>query len=179
MHEIDTTDREIVDLLMEDGRMPSAQIARRIGDISERSVRYRIERMVSQGIIHISAIPDPRKLGFSVVADVSIEVEPGDVLEVAHKLAAYECVSYVGCATGERDVSVQIVARDNAELYTFVTQVLGNVPGVRRTTTSIIPILLKDVYQWHIPASACQSHKERQQPGEPRQPALSRVDRSP
>ena len=179
MHEIDTTDREIVDLLMEDGRMPSAQIARRIGGISERSVRYRIERMVSQGIIHISAIPDPRKLGFSVVADVSIEVEPGDVLEVAHKLAAYECVSYVGCATGERDVSVQIVARDNAELYTFVTQVLGNVPGVRRTTTSIIPILLKDVYQWHIPASACQSDKARQQPGEPRQPALSRVDRSP
>jgi Lrp/AsnC family transcriptional regulator for asnA, asnC and gidA len=141
MYEIDTTDRKIVDLLMEDGRLPSAEIARRIGGISERSVRYRIERMVSQGIIHIGAIPNPRTLGFSVVADVSIEVEPGDVLQVARKLAEYECVSYVGCATGERDVSVQIVAHDNAELYTFVTEVLGNVPGVRKTTTSIIPIL--------------------------------------
>jgi Lrp/AsnC family transcriptional regulator for asnA, asnC and gidA len=162
MPEIDTTDREIVDLLMEDGRMPSAEIARRIGGISERSVRYRIDRLVSQGIIRISAIPDPRALGFSVIADVSIEVEPGDVLQVARKLAEYACVSYVGCATGERDVSVQIVARDNAELYTFVTEVLGNVPGVRKTTTSIIPILLKDVYDWRIPASVCLADKGRE-----------------
>lgn len=159
MHEIDTIDLKIVDWLMEDGRLPSAEIARRIGGISERSVRYRIERMVSQGIIRISAIPDPRALGFSVIADVSIEVEPGDVLQVARKLAEYACVSYVGCATGQRDVSVQIVAHDNAELYTFVTEVVGKVPGVRKTTTSIIPIVLKDVYQWHIPASVCMADK--------------------
>jgi Lrp/AsnC family transcriptional regulator for asnA, asnC and gidA len=163
MNAIDTTDRQIVDLLMEDGRMPSAEIARRIGGISERLVRYRIERLVRQGIIRMSAIPNPRTLGFSVMADVSIEVEPGDVLQVAHQLAGYECVSYVGCATGEHDVSVQIVARDNAELYTFVTEVVGNVPGVRKTTTSIIPIVLKDVYQWHIPTSACQPDRKREQ----------------
>jgi hypothetical protein len=45
MVEIDKIDREIVSLLMEDGRMPSAEVARRIGNVSERVVRYRIENL--------------------------------------------------------------------------------------------------------------------------------------
>jgi Lrp/AsnC family transcriptional regulator for asnA, asnC and gidA len=153
--ELNATDVRIVDLLMEDGRMSAAGVARRIGDISERSVRYRIDRLVQQGVIRVSAIANPQAVGYTVVADVFIEVEPGQVLEVAHKLAAYDCVSYVACSTGQRDVSIQIVAHDNTELYTFVTEVVGHVPGVRKTTTSIVPIILKDVYQWRIPASVC------------------------
>jgi len=155
MSKIDKNDLEIVSLLMEDGRMPASEIARRIGDISERVVRYRIERLVEEGIISISAIPKPRKLGYSVIADVLIQVEPGLIIEVAEKFRELECVSYVACATGETDVSIQVVARDNAEVYRFVTEVIGKTPGVRKTTTSIVPLVLKDVYQWRIPVSVC------------------------
>jgi Lrp/AsnC family transcriptional regulator for asnA, asnC and gidA len=160
MSGIDKVDRAIVDLLMEDGRMSSAEIARRLGDVSERSVRYRLERMVQQRAICISAIPLPQALGFSVVADVFIEVEPGHIIEVGRRLTDYECVSYVACSTGDRDISIQVVARDNVELYRFVTEVVGNVPGVRRTSTVLVPLILKDVYQWHIPASVCAGRKE-------------------
>ena len=152
MYKLDDTDRAIVNLLMEDGRMPCSQIARRIGRVSERAVRYRIDQLVAHGVVRISAIPNPQSLGFSVIADVVIEVEPGRVLDVARKLAEYECVSYVACSTGDRDISIQVVARDNAELYQFVAEVLGNVPGVRKTTTMVVPFILKDVYEWHIPA---------------------------
>jgi hypothetical protein len=51
-------------------------------------------------------------------------------------------------------------AEGNEELYNFVTQVIGKVPGVRKTTTLLLPMVLKDVYQWHIPASACADNKE-------------------
>ncbi len=145
---------------MENGRMPSAEIARRLGDVSERSARYRLDRMVEQGVIRISAIPIPQALGYSVVADVFIEAEPGHILEVAHKMMEYECVRYVACSTGDRDVSIQVVAQDNAELYRFVTEVVGHVPGVRKTSTILVPLILKDVYEWHIPASACADGKE-------------------
>ncbi len=156
MSETDELDRKIIDLLMEDGRMSCAEVARRISllashPVSERAVRYRIERLVRQGIIRVSAIPNPKKLGFQVVADVVIEVEPGRVQEVARQLAAYDCVSYVACSTGDRDISIQVVARDNAELYTFVSEVVGKVSGVRRTTTFLVPLILKDVYEWRIP----------------------------
>jgi Lrp/AsnC family transcriptional regulator, regulator for asnA, asnC and gidA len=151
MSELDRADRAIIRLLMEDGRMSSAEIARRIGDISERSVRYRVDRLIKEGVIQVSAITHPRAVGFEVMADVWIEIEAGRVLDVARKLAEFEQVSYVGCSTGERDLSLQVYARNNAELYQFVTEVIGKVPGVRKTSTILVPLVLKDVYDWHIP----------------------------
>lgn len=151
MGKVSPLDLAIVDLLMEDGRMSCAEIARRIGSISERAVRYRIARLLREGVMRVSAIPNPKALGYPVVADVMIEVEPGHIREVAEKLRGYECVSYVACSTGDRDISIQVVARDNAELYRFVTEVVSQVPGVRRTETYLVPIILKDVYEWHIP----------------------------
>ncbi|MGQ9676231.1 MAG: Lrp/AsnC family transcriptional regulator [Chloroflexota bacterium] len=160
MHEIDRIDQAICDLLMEDGRMACAEIAFRIGNISERVVRYRLNRLIRQGIIRVSAVPDPKALGFPVVADVFIEVEPGYVLDVARQLAEYESVGYVACSTGDRDISIQVYARDNEELYRFVTEVVGKVPKVKRTSIMLVPLVLKDVYKWRIPDSVCNSGTE-------------------
>jgi Lrp/AsnC family transcriptional regulator, regulator for asnA, asnC and gidA len=155
MYEIDNTDKKIIDLLMENGRMPASEMARRIGGISERVIRYRIERIVKEGFIQISAITNPKSLGYNVTADVFLEVESGAILEVAKQAAEYACVSYVACSIGERDISIQIVGHDTDEVYQFVTNVIGKIPGVRKTTTSIVPLVLKDVYQWKIPGSDC------------------------
>lgn len=154
--DIDKIDKNIVDLLIEDGRMAAAEIARRIGKISERAVRYRIDRMIREGVVRISAIVNPKSVGFLVVADVWLEVEADSIREVATKLAKYDCVSYVAYAIGDTDVSVQLIAHDNEEVYRFVTEVIGKTTGVRKTTTSIVPQVLKDVYHWHIPLSSCQ-----------------------
>ena len=150
MYKEDTMDREIIDLLIQDGRMPCADIARRLGNVTERSVRYRLARLIDHGVIRISAIVNPKALGFGVTADVWLEIEPGHVQEVAHRMAQFEQVSYVACSTGERDLSIQVYARDNEELYRFVTEVIGHVPAVRKTTTILVPMVLKDVYDWHI-----------------------------
>lgn len=152
---VDLVDRAIVDLLIQDGRMSCAEIARRIGNITERSVRYRLDRLIEESIIRVSAIANPKAVGLPVTADVFIEVEPGRVTEVARTVAAFDCVSYVACSTGERDLSIQIVAADNKELYDFVTEVVAKVPGVRKTMTVLLPMILKDVYQWSIPPSRC------------------------
>ena len=151
MYEIDKTDVKIVNLLLGDGRMPASEIARRIGDISERAVRYRIDRMVEDGVISVSAIVIPQAFGFDTRADVWLEVESDKILEVANKMAEFSNVTYVACAIGETDVSIQLVAKDTGEIYRFVTEVVRKVPGVRRTITSIVPIVLKDVYQWRVP----------------------------
>ncbi len=151
MYNFDKTDIKIVNLLLDDGRMPASEVARRIGDISERAVRYRIDRMVEEGVIRISAVAKPQAFGLTTIADVWLEVESDRILEVARKMAEFDNVSYVACGIGESDVSIQIVAKDTAEIYQFVTEVVRKVPGVRKTTTSIVPLIIKDVYQWRIP----------------------------
>jgi len=155
MADIDEIDKKIIDALIRNGRASSADIARSIGNISERSVRYRIDRLVEHDIVQIGAIPNPLKLGLTVTANVYIEVEPGSVYDVARKLAEFEMVCYVACSTGDTDISVQLYAKNNMELYNFVADVIGKIPGVRRTTTAIIPVIVKDIFEWHIPSSVC------------------------
>jgi Lrp/AsnC family transcriptional regulator for asnA, asnC and gidA len=152
MSKNDKIDLQIVEFLMEDGRMAAAEVARRIGGgISERIVRYRIERMVNEGVIQIRPIVSPQAFGLTTRADVVLEVDSDAIMDVAHQAMAFDCVSYVACSIGETDVSIQVLAKDTVEIYRFVTEVIGKLPGVRKTTTTIVPIVLKDVYQWRMP----------------------------
>lgn len=162
MYNFDKIDVKIVNILLEDGRMPASEIARRLGDISERAVRYRIDRMVDAGIIQISAVAKPQAFGLTTIADVWMEVESDRILEVARKMADFDNVSYVACGIGESDVSIQVVAKDTAEIYQFITDVVRKVPGVRKTTTSIVPLILKDVYQWRVPERVVAELSERE-----------------
>jgi len=164
MYEFDKIDIKIVNLLLEDGRMSASEMSRRMGDISERAIRYRIDRMIQEGVIQISAVVNPEALGFKIKADVWLEVEADAVLDVARKIAVFENVTYVACGIGQNDISIQLVARDTSEIYYFVTEVVRKVPGVRKTTTSIVPIILKDVYQWRVPERIVKELSENEIP---------------
>jgi Lrp/AsnC family transcriptional regulator for asnA, asnC and gidA len=157
MYKIDKIDQQIVDLLMVDGRLHASAIARKLGNVSERVVRYRIERMVGEGVIRICAIPEPKVLGYTVIADVFIEADASLIHSIAEQLASCEFIRYVACSIGETDISVQIIAQNTDEIYRLATDVIGKIPGVRKTTTSIVPLTLKDVYDWKIPASVWQN----------------------
>lgn len=170
---LDQLDKEIIDLLTRDGRMSCAEIARAIGTVSERSVRYRLEKLIDDNIIRVNAVPVPQALDYSVVADVFIEVETGQVLDLARKIASYELVSYVACSTGESDISIQIIAPNNRELYEFVTEILGKIPGVRKTTTSMVPFIVKD--NWQIPPTVFRDSRPEPETA----PALDNKPRSP
>ena len=151
MYKIDIIDQKIVDLLIEDGRMQAAEIARRLGDVSERVVRYRIDSMIENEVIRVSAIVNPKRVGMNIVADVWLEVESDSIMDVARKVAEFENISYVACSIGDTDISLQVMGRDTAEVYRFVTEELGKVRGVRKVTTAILPLVIKDVFHWRIP----------------------------
>ena len=83
---LDDLDRAIMNCLMEDARMPSAEIARRIGDVPPRTVRSRLRRLVDNGLISIRAGAVPEALGFGIRADIVIDVKPGQMDAVAERL---------------------------------------------------------------------------------------------
>ncbi len=151
MDKLDHIDWKIITLLNEDGRMPSAEIARRLDNVSARTVTNRIEALTRKGIINIRAIVNPETFGYSVLADVFIEVEPGRVREVAERVAEFSQVSYVACATGDTDISISVRARNIEELFNFVTEILGKIPGIRRTQSYLLPLKIKDLDTWLPP----------------------------
>jgi Lrp/AsnC family transcriptional regulator, regulator for asnA, asnC and gidA len=149
---LDSLDRKIIGLLTQDGRMSNAEIARRIDLANERLVRYRIGRLLKEGVIQVSAIVNPGAIGYPIVADVWVEVEAGQAVKVAKKLAELDRARYVSYSTGGmKNVTVQIVARDLEEMYAYISEVIENVPGVDRTQTMLIPGVLKDVDDWIPP----------------------------
>ena len=151
MYKPDHTDSQIIRLLNENGRIPSAEIARRLGNVSARTITNRIEALIREGIINIRAIVNPEMVGYEILADVFIETEPGQLREVAERVAQFPQISYVACATGDTDVITSVRARDIKELYNFVIEVLGKVPGVRNTQTFLLPLKIKNISTWLPP----------------------------
>lgn len=164
MYKIDDIDIEIANLLVDDGRMSSAEIARRVGGISERAARYRIERMIREGVIEVRAIARPQAVGYTVMANVDLQADADAIPDVAHRLTTYPCVTHVSNAIGETDIHLQLVGRDAAEIYDFIMQVIAKTPGVRKTTTSIVPQVVKGAHEWKFPGlntPACTSNPKR------------------
>jgi Lrp/AsnC family transcriptional regulator for asnA, asnC and gidA len=151
MYKPDSFDWKIIALLNKDGRMSSAEIARRLGNVSARTVANHINTLIEHGIINIRAVVNPETVGYGVMADVFVEVEPGRVREVANRAAQFPQSSYVACATGESDVSISLRLRSIEELFDFVTEKLGKIPGVRRTQSFLLPLKIKDLDTWLPP----------------------------
>ena len=158
MYKPDNIDWKIITLLNDDGRMPSTEIARELGNVSARTVSNRINTLTEKGIINVRAVVDPEKVGYGVLADVFLEVEPGRVREVAQQAAEFPQSSYVACATGESDVSISLRVRSIEELFDFVTEKLGTIPGVRRTHSYLLPLKIKDLDTW-LPPNVLDANK--------------------
>jgi Lrp/AsnC family transcriptional regulator for asnA, asnC and gidA len=160
MYQPDQTDWKIITLLNEDGRMSSAEIARQLGNVSARTVKNRIDNLTKNGIINIRSIVNPEVVGYGVLADVFIEVEPGKVRNVAETLAEFPQISYVACATGDTDIIISVRARDIEELYNFVIEVLGQIPSVRHTETYPLPLNIKTIATW-MPPNVLEDEEDR------------------
>ncbi len=144
MDKLDHIDWEIIALLNKDGRMPSVEIGRRMGNVSARTITNRIDALIAKGSINIRAVVNPEMVGYGVMAEVVIEAEPGQLFQVAEKTAEFPQVSYVACATGETDVIISLCARNIEELFNFITEVLGKIPGMRHIHSYLLPIIIKD-----------------------------------
>ncbi|BBH12393.1 hypothetical protein CH06BL_16410 [Chromobacterium haemolyticum] len=162
-YKLDELDLAIVEALGDNGRLSPSEIATRIGDISERTVRSRLAAMIENKLIYVGAMPDPSAVGASVLADVTIDVEPGKVSEVANRLVDFECINYVAITSGGQAIAMAMSAATNLELLEFVDTVIGKIPGVRATNVVILLSILK-TFGWKTKSAEKLRAKLQNQP---------------
>lgn len=148
---IDDLDRRILEYLQIDARMHSSEIARRLGTLSARAVRNRLDRLINEGYISITAMACPEALGYGIRADIAIDVEPGKIQSVAQRLVELEEVYYVAITTGASDISTSVVVKTMDELQDFMEQKVPAIPGVRNTVTNVITKMFKIGCSWPFP----------------------------
>jgi len=140
---IDELDKMILNILQEDGRASYSEIARRL-KVPESTVRLRVRKLVERGIIRkFAALINPFKAGYSIVAFISVDVEPSRVKKAAEELSKLPEVDVLGIATGAHDILMQVTVRDLQELENFLIEKLGRIEGIRSTETSILTSVRK------------------------------------
>lgn len=148
---LDGLDVQIIKLLQEDPRMSSREMTRRLGDVSDRVVRYRIKRLLDRRVVLVQARVNPHRVGYPVIADILIEALPWKLAETSAKLAALEPICFVSAAPAGRHLSIEINARNERELMTFVRRTLPEIDGIVSARAMVVPHLIKDVAVWQIP----------------------------
>lgn len=144
---MDDLDRQIVKFLRRNARRSYASIARAL-NVSEPTVRNRVERLINQAVVRPTGRVNPAAVGLPVDVMVGIRVNPGYAKSVGAKLAAMENVAYVGYTTGSFDILIEAHLPDNEGLYTFLNEDLGALQGISYTETWHILHTLKSNFDW-------------------------------
>lgn len=134
---MDEIDFAILGILQRDGRTPYTDIAQKL-NISEGTVRHRVNRLLKQGALEIVGVVDPQQAGFDTQAIVAVSVQPSELERAAKKITELAEVTYMVMVSGEFDLFVEVVCRNREHLMNFLSHALLQVPGVQRTQTFMV-----------------------------------------
>jgi Lrp/AsnC family transcriptional regulator for asnA, asnC and gidA len=155
---LDMLDCRIIRLLQENGRMPSSEIARQL-DVSERTVRHRVDRMVEKNVIFPTVVVNHKYFGYPMAVDIFCEVEINRIEEVGNKLKQYPETNYIAFSFGDQDLSIQALFETTDAAYAFV-QKLANIPGILRTKIVFVPRVIKNTHEWLPPETDFASYRK-------------------
>ena len=133
MIEIDRIDRAMLAALQQDGRMPVAKLAERVG-LSETPSARRLKRLESEGYIDgYRAVLSRKALELGVVAFAQVRFSVHDrALSDRFEREIQGIPRIVSChnISGTADYLLQIIARDLDEYGVFMRDILRTLPGV-------------------------------------------------
>jgi Lrp/AsnC family transcriptional regulator for asnA, asnC and gidA len=147
VRKLDKLDKEIIRMLQEDARYSYTSIAQKL-DVSEGTIRGRVNKMLEEHIFEFVAYVDPKKVGLHVMAIISICTHMGYQEEVAQKLSQLNEVRFVGAFSGPQDLIIQACFPSNEKLVTFVNQKLSNIAGISSVSVSIELKQYKDSFAY-------------------------------
>ena len=148
-HHLDGTERRMVELLQQDGRLTVAQLARALG-VTEVTARRKLKRLLGDGIIRIVATVDPFDVGYETPVIIGLKVDRGKLDAVAERLSGLPQVRYVGASTGRVDLIVEVVTRTNQDLAAFLLSELAEIEGITDSETNLIVRIYKQSWHWGI-----------------------------
>lgn len=133
---LDELDFAILSYLQQDGRMSFTVMAQKL-KVSIGTIRTRFNKMIEDGTVNIIGRVDPEKVGFRSYAHIAVYVRPATLKEkVALKISKLSEVSFLALTSGDYDLEVDVMCRDNDHLVQFVNE-LSKIEGVYQTKTTI------------------------------------------
>ncbi|HEX2888332.1 Lrp/AsnC family transcriptional regulator [Vineibacter terrae] len=133
----DSTDRQLLALLRENARAPTAELARRLG-LSRSTVQSRIERLERSGHIvgYTVRIADEHERG-QLKAFVMVTLQPKQSASIEVALRKMPEVRALHSVSGPFDLIVSVTAASVEEMNATIDRI-GALAGVERTTSAMV-----------------------------------------
>lgn len=138
MEKVDNLDRKILNIIMNNARTPSKDVAIVCG-VSRAAIHQRIQRLIEMGVIIGSGYDvDPKKLGYNTCTYVGVKLEKGYMYRgVVADLDKIPEVVECHFTTGPYSMLIKVFARDNQHLMELLNDRIQHIKGVTETETLI------------------------------------------
>lgn len=135
--ELDATDRALLELLRDNARASTAELARRL-KLSRTTVQSRIERLERRRVIagYTVRVPDALEAA-QVRAHVMIQLAPRQSVTIELALRRIAEVRVLHAVSGPFDLIAVVTAASLGELDAVLDRI-GELEGVERTTSAIV-----------------------------------------
>ena len=137
-YEIDNVDLKILNILMEDAKIPYTEVAKRVF-VSGGTVHVRMKKLEEMGIVTGTTLKmDYSKLGFDVTCFMSIYLLKSSLYDsVVNNLKEIPEIVKVHYTTGNYNIFIKIHCKDTRHLKDVLHDKIQKVEGIERTETLI------------------------------------------
>ncbi len=142
--QIDHIDKKIISALQKNGRESYKNIAREL-DVSDGTVRLRVEKMIRNNYLRISASVNPLFFENCIVAQVGINLEKRANKDVMEQISRFTGVQSVNNVTGRYDLVIEVFVNSRKELRRFLVEDLSTIDGINATESFVF---LEAINKW-------------------------------
>jgi Lrp/AsnC family leucine-responsive transcriptional regulator len=144
---LDKIDKQILNTLQENGKTTNSRLSKIVG-ISAPATLERVKRLELAGVIsHFTAVIDPEKIGFTIMAMVNISLSLSSLSSVAaikEKFVALDEVIQCYQIAGANDFILKVIAKDIKAYGQFMNMKLTQIEGIQVIKSSFVIDNVKD-----------------------------------
>ncbi len=135
---IDDTDRQILNILMQDANTSYVDIAKQI-HVSPGTVHVRMKRLIQEGMVQKAFLNvDYARLGYDMIAFLGIYLEKSSmyssVIDALYRIPEVVNAHYT---TGNYSIFIKVICRDTEDLRRVLYEHIQEIEGIQRTETFI------------------------------------------
>ncbi len=122
---------------LQDGRMPFKKIADSLA-ISEGTVRARVKKLKTEGVLDITALVDPDALPDQHIVMVGVRLKDMNLVKKGEEFSKLRGVISVCVVTGRFDLILTVLLTKKFTMLRFYTEQVSSLENVRAVETFVV-----------------------------------------
>jgi Lrp/AsnC family transcriptional regulator for asnA, asnC and gidA len=142
---VDETDRQIIRILNQDGRIANNDIAEKL-QVSEGTVRNRCKKLSEAGLLKVAGLINPDDSPGKQLMRLGVNITSSkDLTKKAAELAKLPNVESAYITAGRYDIMVEVWIDAKGGLIEFLSKTLAKVEGIASTESFLV---MKSFNKW-------------------------------